>query len=77
MPEKQIPVNDTCAIIWPVWLLSVYQSYLSVCDCSFSLSIDVAGLLVGRLKGRMVRATEPLGRSDQLVDADTIIGEKY
>ncbi len=35
---------------------------------------------MGRLKGKMVRATEPiigaLGRSDQLVDVNTIIGEK-
>ncbi len=60
-----------------VWL-SVYQSYMSVCDIC-SLSIDVAGLLVGRLKGSMVRATGPLGlvlRSDEVVVADTIIGDK-
>jgi hypothetical protein len=34
---------------------------------------------VGRLKGSMVRATGPLGsvlRSDKVVDADTIIGDK-
>ena len=42
-----------------------------------SLPLDVVGLLVGRLKGSMVRATEPLlGRSDKLVGANTIIGDK-
>ncbi len=40
-----------------------------------SLPLDVVGLLVGRLKGSMARATGPLG-SDQLVDANTIIGDK-
>jgi hypothetical protein len=48
---------------------------MSVVIWSIWLSIDVAGLLVGRLKGSMVRAAGHL-RSDQFVDAHTIIGDK-
>jgi hypothetical protein len=49
-------------------------SIVSFCLSLFSLSIDVAGLLVGRLKDSMMRATGRL-RSEKVVDAHTIVGD--